>query len=174
MWPELRTRPSSALELRRSRAPPNNWEDPAKMKQKLAGLFAGSMVGPHHVRGALQHGPDWLADLQYRSRDYRLAYVVVSMHIMSRVGSHVLDALGENGEFVRGLHSVGAPLVPTSRTRLGAATRSVSTFAIFRRRVRSGRLVPVTAAMRYWGRSAMRCASLRCRRATKAGWPSTC
>ena len=32
-------------------------------------------------------------------------YVVFSMNIMTRVGSEVLDALGENGDFVEGLHS---------------------------------------------------------------------
>ena len=94
--------------------PTNNWMAPKLMREKLTGLFKGSMRGRIMYVIPFSMGPINSPLAKYGVEITDSPYVVSSMNIMTRISSEVVDRINKGAQYVPAVHTVGLPLVDSS------------------------------------------------------------
>ena len=94
--------------------PTNNWMDPQEMYAKLYRLYDGAMQG--RTMYVIPYSMSVVGSpfAKYGIELTDSIYVVLNMVNMTRVGTEVLDALGDSPDFIKGLHAK-ADLDPENR-----------------------------------------------------------
>ncbi len=83
----------------------NNWMAPAEMKETLFKLYRGAMKGRTMYVIPYSMGVVGSDFAKYGIELTDSIYVVLNMLIMTRVGTNVLEALGDSADYIKGLHA---------------------------------------------------------------------